>query len=246
MPRRYALLIGLEYVDKNSYGGNDGNLYSPVEDALAMEKIIKKEGFTFSSNKLLNEAATKAAFIAAMRAYQKQLISGDFLLITFAGHGGQVVNHDTEEMDPNEGQFDETWCFYDGQVVDDTIYNLLAGFEEGVHIFIIADNCFSGDIIRESQENQFISICTKNKRPLIRASIILISSAQDNQEAYDGDPHSRFTTVLLKIWNEGSFKGDYHLFYEQIVADMEWSQTPNLLLEGLSTDLFVKSSPFSY
>ncbi len=39
------------------------------------------------------------------------------------------------------------------------------------------------------------------------ASLILISGCQDNQTSMDGDHNGAFTEQVLKVWNQGAFKG---------------------------------------
>lgn len=45
MSKKYALLIGLDKLHKDFYGGNDGSLYCPTTDVTAMTALIKQEGY---------------------------------------------------------------------------------------------------------------------------------------------------------------------------------------------------------
>jgi hypothetical protein len=47
-----------------------------------------------------------------------------------------------------EDQLDETWCLYDGQLIDDELYLELSKFAEGVRILVLSDSCHSGTMIR--------------------------------------------------------------------------------------------------
>jgi metacaspase-1 len=44
--------------------------------------------------------------------------------------------------------YDETWCLYDGQLIDDYIYSALSNFKEGVRILSFSDSCHSGTVIK--------------------------------------------------------------------------------------------------
>jgi hypothetical protein len=72
------------------------------------------------------------------------LAKGDFFFLTFSGHGGQVNDVSGEEPD----KLDETWCLYDGQLIDDELYMELGNFATGVRILVLSDSCHSGSVVR--------------------------------------------------------------------------------------------------
>jgi hypothetical protein len=76
-----------------------------------------------------------------------------------------------------------------------------------------------------------------------KPAAILISGCQDNQTSLDGDPNGAFTGALLKVWNNGTFVGDYSRFHKQIVKGLPASQTPNLFPLG-AAGRFLKQQPF--
>jgi hypothetical protein len=76
-----------------------------------------------------------------------------------------------------------------------------------------------------------------------KPAAILISGCQDNQTSLDGDPNGAFTGALLKVWNNGTFVGDYARFHKQIVKGLPASQTPNLFPLG-AAGRFLKQQPF--
>ena len=43
---------------------------------------------------------------------------------------------------------DETWCLYDGQLIDDELYFELSKFAPGVRILVLSDSCHSGTVVR--------------------------------------------------------------------------------------------------
>ena len=67
---------------------------------------------------LLTREATRAKTLAAIRAAAKQLKSGDLFWLSYSGHGGQVEDVSGEEDD----KLDETWCLFDGQLIDDELF----------------------------------------------------------------------------------------------------------------------------
>ena len=45
---------------------------------------------------------------------------------------------------------DETWCLYDGQLIDDELYFELSKFAAGVRILVLSDSCHSGTVTRDA------------------------------------------------------------------------------------------------
>jgi len=43
---------------------------------------------------------------------------------------------------------DETWCLYDGEIVDDEPYALYGQFAQGVRILVFSDSCHSGTVTK--------------------------------------------------------------------------------------------------
>src|SRR5438105_1203282 len=127
MARGLALHIGVNQLDWGHYGGPEQPpLESAEYDAMAMMELARKAGFDVA-DLLLSEGATRAAVIESILWAAGELSSRDILLLTFAGHGGRVPDTNCDEDDG----YDETWCLYDGQIVDDELYALWAEFAPG-------------------------------------------------------------------------------------------------------------------
>jgi metacaspase-1 len=45
---------------------------------------------------------------------------------------------------------DETWCLFDGQLIDDELSGFWAKFLAGVRILVLSDSCHSGTVTREA------------------------------------------------------------------------------------------------
>ena len=83
------------------------------------------------------------------------LTAGDIYLITYAGHGGQVPDLDDDEPSVDDEEpdgLDETWCLYDGQMIDDELSVLWGDFAHGVRILVVSDSCHSGTVIKAPRE----------------------------------------------------------------------------------------------
>jgi hypothetical protein len=141
-PRALSLHIGLNTVSGAHYGGWTGPLAACEFDARDMAALAAGKGM--KPTVLLTKDGTRAQVLAALRNAVKTLGKGDFFLLTFSGHGGQVPDVSGEEAD----KLDETWCLWDGQLIDDELYVELGKFATGVRILVLSDSCHSGTVVR--------------------------------------------------------------------------------------------------
>ena len=270
-----ALTIGLNYVDPKRYEGWDGELFACENDAKDLAEIAKSQGFSVDT--LLTGKATRDNVMGRLHQAAGLLKAGDTLLLTYSGHGGQLPDQNNDEPDA----LDETWCLYDGELVDDELYYLWSKFVPGVRILVFSDSCHSGTVIKEAL-NQPIRMlrasmgqkCRIRSMPrevagrtyranrsfydpilkdpklgearhAIKASVILISGCQDNQESEDGDHNGLFTGTLLRVWNEGKFQGSLQDFHKKIKERMPAYQTPNFFPVGANNPAFENQRPFT-
>jgi hypothetical protein len=107
-----------------------------------MANIAKSKNFNVKT--LLTKAATRGKVIGEISKAAKTLKSGDILMLSYSGHGGQVPDLNNDEPDAQ----DETWCLYDGEFIDDEIYVQLGKFAQGVRILVFSDSCHSGTVVK--------------------------------------------------------------------------------------------------
>jgi hypothetical protein len=141
-PKALSLHLGLNTVNPAHYEGWDGPLAACEFDAKDMTALAKSRGMKPTT--LLTKKATRAAVLTAMRSAAKALKSGDLFFMTFSGHGGQVPDTNRDEPDRK----DETWCLFDGQLIDDELYFELSRFAAGVRVLVLSDSCHSGSVTR--------------------------------------------------------------------------------------------------
>ena len=142
MAKRKSLHIGLNYVDPDQYGGWNGELAGCINDANDMKQVAESRGFT--AERLIDGEATIGAVREKLDEAAAELEDGDFYFLTYSGHGGQVPDQTGEELDG----YDETWCLYDTELVDDSLYGALCTFKKGVRIFVMSDSCHSETVVR--------------------------------------------------------------------------------------------------
>jgi hypothetical protein len=221
MARRIGLYVGLGSVDSDHYRDNFGEPWSGLlrgteNDARAMSELMTTLGVEAFAPALLGESATSSAVLHHLAEMAAETSPGDLVIVTFAGHGGQMEDGDGDEDDG----LDETWCLYDRQVIDDELHDAYARFAEGVRIVVISDSCHSGSVTRLAPESGALprsmsdgaSIHTRNANEALYRDVLadrrrgevrpgptveLLAACQDDELSWDDEPHGVFTAALL-------------------------------------------------
>ena len=143
MSKGYSLHIGLNKLDEGHYPGAP-TLKAAVNDAIFWESFAKESGY--KTHFLHNEDATAETVLKQLLDFAAILTPGDILLLTYAGHGGEIPNDKPAGFD--DERIDQTWCLYNRQLLDDELYEKFQSFKEGTRILIVSDSCHSGTVIR--------------------------------------------------------------------------------------------------
>jgi hypothetical protein len=174
-PIGLALCIGLNFIDPQVYG-TSGRLTGCVPDADAMRRLL---GPSFLTRTLYDLPEVNRRRLAEDRVASRQWVrrwidraalgpkfdgqgglrQGDIFVITYAGHGSdgrRDTNRDEAQGKPPDDGHDETWCLYDGEMIDDERAELFSRFQPGVRIVSISDSCFSGSHARALEDRDLI------------------------------------------------------------------------------------------
>lgn len=274
MPNGHSLLIGLNAVDPKHYDGWSGPLRYAEADAGAMRDLAYKAGFDLKS--LPGPNATRQAVLQELGIMAFRAQPGDLVLVYYSGHGGFVADMNGDEP---TGE-DQTWCLYDGQLIDDELWFAWSKFQPGVRILLISDSCHSGTVARAIDYDPSVldkalkegakhfpwekiqdtyaknldfyeELGKKTPSPLdipVQATLISLSACKDEEFAYEDlvRQQSHFTWTLLNIWNNGTFSGNYHAFFDAIAGSITKSQTPQMNLYGEKDPNFEALSPFTF
>lgn len=141
-PQGRSVHIGLNSVNPGDYSGWDGPLTACEFDARDMQALAR--GRRMKAVTLLTADATRERVLQEIRDAAKALRRGDFFFLTYSGHGGQVDDVTADEDDRQ----DETWCLFDGELIDDELYVELGRFRAGVRLLVLSDSCHSGTVVR--------------------------------------------------------------------------------------------------
>ena len=240
MAKGISIHIGLEYIDPKHYG-SDGVLRTCGKDCLDMKDIAEAQNFE-STIVLLNEEGTRDAVTQAITNASEELIDGDILFLSYSGHGASIPDESGDEEDGK----DESWCLFDGYLLDDELYALWTRFEEGVRIMVVSDSCHSGTVtkVAPGQDPEAV-VVSKNfpeeeakrvyiehksfyqkikakamnsKEKEVKASVKLIAGCQDIESSYvlPNNENSLLTMEINRVWDAGQFVGTTLEFFEQV------------------------------
>ncbi len=140
--KRIGIHIGVNRINSAHYGTAFPVLRGAVNDAVAMQQALQPLGYT-EQVLLTDHTATTDNLRTQLNRFSKpgpsQLKAGDLLVITYSGHGSQLVDSQRIESD----KLDEVFVFWDRFLLDDELRRLLAEFANGVHVVVISDSCNS-------------------------------------------------------------------------------------------------------
>lgn len=142
MPRAVSIHIGV-----NEPRDHHVLLRHSEDGAWGMAGLASRAGYD-SILVLRGPAATRAAVHDALAGAAGTLSRGDTLLVSFSGHGGQEMDRDADERHGS----DESWCLYDGSLLDDRLAGYWRLFDPGVRIVVVSESCYSGGMGRTSNE----------------------------------------------------------------------------------------------
>lgn len=87
--------------------------------------------------------------------------------MSYSGHGGQIPDKTADEVDKKK--MDDTWCLYDGQMLDDELNQLLAEFRPGVRVLVLSDSCHSSTMLRNEMATAPRDVVVEEEQSFSRA-----------------------------------------------------------------------------
>ena len=191
---RAALVVNLTRVSVDAYGGWMGDCAGTDVDAWKVKEALNLLHIPYIH--LENAEATIAGVKAAARAVGAKVADGGLLMLYFSGHGGQQP-----AFGPELDERDETICLYDGQLLDDVVWELLHEVPKGVRVWMVTDCCNSGTNFRAGPPHDYA--------PAMRSwwrrdpDLLHWGAAKDGQNAVGSSEGGFFTTALCVAWEEG-------------------------------------------
>lgn len=235
MPRAVSIHIGIND-DGRRVALNDSETA-----AWQMAGLASQAGYG-SILVLRGQEATLGAVHAALAGAAGALARGDTLLVSFSGHGGQEIDRDADER---HGA-DESWCLYDGHLLDDKLAGYWRLFDPGIRIVVVSESCFSGGMSRtggyEYPPRPLPSGPPRRMRggpsyrgePVWSAAAVkaiescVVEPSQDSRDirasvlmltaSAEHQPATGglFTRCLLEAWGKDGFAGSYCALYKDV------------------------------
>lgn len=224
----------------NNYPGTANDLQGCVNDANDWSNLLTSLDFTVT--KLLDSQVTGNAFSTAIKNAVSEMVAGDVLVITYSGHGTQVIDNSGDEEDG----YDEALYLYDGVFTDDQMRSALSGIKDGVHVFFISDSCFSGTITRKINLNEAVGkprfVVTDPIPPtakpvtkfLLQENMkeIVLTGCSDMEYSYDayinGKWNGAMTAYAIKSIIPGSTYNQFYSILRSLLPSNQYPQTPQL------------------
>lgn len=192
--RKAGLCVGLKNVDPAAYGGCPQPCPGCDLDATDFANVLTAAGV--QTTLLADSDATRAGVVGAMRDAAGALKAGDLFIMSVAGHGAR------ESLDGAKGsEVHESWCLWDGKLLDSEIVSVVREFAPGVRIVMINDQCHSGGIFNETArglpDGGILRGLSRNGSSL---PMLIQFAACRAEESSIGYPiGGTWTTALLKV-----------------------------------------------
>ena len=237
-----AICIGI-----NNYPGTANDLKGCVNDANDWAGLL--EGFGFETRKILDAEATKSSILSAFGTLVTEASAGDVVVVTYSGHGTQVLDQSGDEAD----SYDEALYVYDGSIVDDDLRAVLEQTNRDAQVIFISDSCFSGTVTRalisESSKPRFVKTdeippaAVLKKRFLAKVTEeemveVLLTGCSDSEYSYDAYINGRWngamTANAVSIMNPDLTYSEFYSRLRKVLPSDSYPQTPQL--EGSTTN----------
>jgi caspase domain-containing protein len=238
---KYALVIGIDqYSPPDNYQPstangrlNFQNLQGCKNDALSIKSVLESR-FLFSPghiDTIFDRSGTRDAILAAIDKMMSKCKKGDVAFLFYAGHGSQVYNSLSKEMDKRDETVvpSDTWKEGVADIRDKELAKKFNEFlDKGINLTAIFDCCHSASMSRGNTIPQKTSMrfmpakdesvydakdASAPTPPELRkdGKFMIISAAQDNEFAEeqldDNSPqqqHGAFTLAFLQALNQQS------------------------------------------
>ena len=232
-PRLHAMVVGI-----NKYAGYTGpssrvpDLEGCINDANDIARQVVRLNSSVRVLGVKNEPVTRATFFSAWQSMLSAARTGDTLLLTYSGHGGQVAEacarNETDGLDEtliltgldvsqNRGNAEH--------IVDDEFAALwAAAAARGLHVIFVADSCFSGTVYRGvelTDRRRYRTIrayrlapggvsrvSCQNKLPEDPRNLLFLAGSQENQVVpemeLNGIAHGALSVAVAKALEGGA------------------------------------------
>ena len=190
-PSKYALLIGINYLD------TEYKLSGCINDVTNIQQLLK-EKYSYDNNDIIlltdntEIKPTRNNILEQLKSILSKAGYGDNIFILFSGHGTNTYDINKDEADG----MDEMIVSLDFKaIIDDELREIFRRYSKvGVNVFAMFDSCFSGTVLDlkyvYSEDNIVNNYTETNSR------IVMISGCKDNQTSEDAYIKDNFSGAM--------------------------------------------------
>lgn len=176
---------------------------------------------------LQSSQATKSAVTSALQEGVCGTSDDGLFIFYYSGHGGQVRDKSGDEEDGK----DETFCLWDGELSDDTVWSVIQGAK--CRVFMVTDCCNSGTNYRAAWI-PFVKSSSCNPRKGLR--LLHWGGCSDGTYSYGDSSGGVMTNSILKMIGSGA---SYKKTFSRAVSDSKGFQVPVKFNLGFDEDVEV-------
>jgi regulation of enolase protein 1 (concanavalin A-like superfamily) len=140
--RQYLLLIAIDKYQSWT------PLRNPVKDAREIRDVLTSRYYIDETIELFDAQATKANILKTFTALQAKLQTNDSLLVYYAGHGHLDAATNSGFWIPVNAGTDK---FEQANWLPNTQIRGLISNMKSIHLLMVSDSCFSGDLLNSSR-----------------------------------------------------------------------------------------------
>jgi len=205
----HALIIGNNDYQKIT------SLDTPINDAIAVEKVLK-EKYAFDSITLLKNAS-RYQILSALNKLRANLTEDDNLLIYYAGHGELDKANMRGHWLPIDADADNTANWISTVAITDILNAMSAK-----HVLIVSDSCYSGAMTRSSLARIDAGVSRSKKQAWLKAMLktrsrtVLTSGGLKPVLDGGGGNHSVFAKALIDALRDNTQLLEGQDLYRQV------------------------------
>jgi hypothetical protein len=230
-----AIIVALTQVDYRAYSGWDGRCAGSNTDLERMYKTCREAGIERVVT-LYNERATTYAvlrqILLASKALEDSAKAGKSPLMVFyySGHGGAAYDYFRIEKD----SMHQTMCLWDGQMVDDMLWDVLRKIPKGIRVIHITDTCNSGTnyrniprtLAKEYKDKYFRPRQTRRLPEELSCDFVHFGGCDDGETSKGNVTYGGIFTYTLLQTVKPIGKSYYQWFEESKAAMPKIGQVP--------------------
>jgi metacaspase-1 len=245
-----ALCVGI-----NDYPGSNLDLAGCVNDARDWQALLEARGYHVDP--LHDGEATRVRIVDALTSIIGSATDGDSVVFVFAGHGSWLPDANGDEPDARDEMMCTVDVMQEQYLLDDDLHKIFSTKRPGVRLYVIADCCHSGSVIRYAAPGgtplkarflppyAFARGNVRLERAIDRLAnapapakhgypALLFSGCQDSEFSYDASfsrrPNGVFTRTAIDVLRDAGISSPraLHDAIRKQLPSQSYPQTPQL------------------